>query len=178
VAHAYAYDENYRITSYQNLIPTGNWDAPVTYTYDDTNQLLSDTTASSHYSNTYEYDLAGNRTEKDGEGQTIDDGNRVTARTVNGETYTYAYDEEGNIVKRTDPDGNERQLIYDYRNRLTEVKDYTGTIASGTLKQHVKYEYDTFNRRIARWADTNGNGSSNREEYLERPRGVLRLRQR
>jgi uncharacterized protein RhaS with RHS repeats len=77
----------------------------------------------------------------------------------------YAYDEEGNIVKRTDPDGNERQLIYDYRNRLTEVKDYTGTIAGGTLRQHVKYEYDTFNRRIARWADTNGNGASDREEF-------------
>jgi len=161
VAHAYAYDENYRITNYQNLIPTGNWDAPVTYTYDDTNQLLSDTTASSHYSNTYEYNLAGNRTEKDGEAQTIVAGNRVT---YDG-TYTYAYDEEGNIVKRTDPDGNERQLTYDYRNRLTEVKDYTGTIAGGTLKQHVKYEYDTFNRRVARWADTNGNGASNREEY-------------
>jgi hypothetical protein len=55
--------------------------------------------------------------------------------------------------------------VYDYRNRLVEVKDYTGTIASGTLKQDVRYEYDTFNRRVARWADTNGNGTSDREEF-------------
>jgi len=168
VAHAYTYDENYRVTSYQNLIPSGNWDDPVTYTYDDTNQLLSDETWNaggtgwnSPTSNQYEYDLAGNRTEKDGTAQTIDDGNRVT----DDGTYTYDYDEEGNLVKRTDADGNERILEYDYRNRLVSVKDYIGTASSGTLRQEVRYEYDTFNRRVARWVDTNGDGTSNLEEF-------------
>jgi len=52
-----------------------------------------------------------------------------------------------------------------YRNRLLAVKDYTGTATSGTLRQEVRYEYDTFNRRVARWVDTNGDGTSNLEEF-------------
>jgi RHS repeat-associated protein len=162
VAHAYSYDDNDRVTRYENLIPTGNWDDAVDYTYDDTNQLVEEDTWNSYQDNAYEYDLAGNRTEKDGTAQTVVAGNRVT----DDGTYTYAYDEEGNLIKRTTTaSGNERQLIYDFRNRLIEVKDFTGTIAGGTLKTDVKYEYDTLNRRVHTWLDTNGDGSSDREEF-------------
>jgi RHS repeat-associated protein len=162
VAHVYSYDDNDRVTRYENLIPTGNWDDAVDYTYDDTNQLVEEDTWNSYQDNAYEYDLAGNRTEKDGTAQTVVAGNRVT----NDGTYTYAYDEEGNLIKRTTTaSGNERQLIYDFRNRLIEVKDFTGTIAGGTLKTDVKYEYDTLNRRVHTWLDTNGDGSSDREEF-------------
>jgi YD repeat-containing protein len=51
VAHAYSYDDNDRVTRYENLIPTGNWDDAVDYTYDDTNQLVEEDTWNSYQDN-------------------------------------------------------------------------------------------------------------------------------
>jgi RHS repeat-associated protein len=142
--------------------PSGNWDDAVDYSYDERNQLTGADTGNFFTARSYGYDDAGNRTELNGQPIDVDPGNRV----VDDGTYTYAYDEEGNLVSRTDADGNERVLVYDYRNRLVAVQDYAGTAMSGTLAQEVRYQYDTFNRRVARWVDTNGNGTSDLEEFF------------
>jgi RHS repeat-associated protein len=50
------------------------------------------------------------------------------------------YDANGNLIAKGD-----RQLRYDFRNRLTEVRDGAGLIAS--------YTYDAFNRRVREQVD-------------------------
>jgi YD repeat-containing protein len=65
----------------------------VTYTYDDTNQLTGDG------SNSYSYDLNGNRTMT---GYQTGTGNRLT----NDGTWTYTYDDEGNTTKKSKSTSN------------------------------------------------------------------------
>ena len=78
----YAYDAADRVAS---AIDNG---AAVSYSYDDTNQLTADSTAS------YSYDANGNRTTA---GYATSTGNRTT----NDGTRTYTFDDAGNEIKKS-----------------------------------------------------------------------------
>jgi RHS repeat-associated protein len=61
-------------------------------------------------------------------------------------TYSYSYDDNGNLTTRTRDDGTDTVLYtWDYRNRLSEV---TYEDASLNVTKTVDYEYDTHDRRI------------------------------
>ncbi len=68
---------------------------------------------------------------------------------TSGDTYTFAYDNEGNQTSRTekDSDGNTvdvEDYSWDFRNRLVEVQSYTVSGTVNTLTQTVVYGYDAF----------------------------------
>ncbi len=63
-------------------------------------------------------------------------------------TYTYTYDNEGNLTCRTRKDGNETvTYTWDYRNRLTGV---SAVDADNAPLYSAAYTYDALNRRIGR----------------------------
>jgi RHS repeat-associated protein len=96
---------------------------------------------------TYTYDDNGNRTNS---GFGVTTNNRLT---TDG-TYNYAYDDEGNITRRTKiSDGSYVDYEWDHRNRLISVTDKTGV---GTQTQRVTYSYDAFNRLVQRTFQTIG----------------------
>ncbi|MBI3837867.1 MAG: RHS repeat protein, partial [Planctomycetia bacterium] len=91
-------------------------------------------------------DAAGNRTGVNGQGYQVGPGNQMT----NDGTYSYHYDNEGNLIQRvTVAGGNTRDFTYDHRNRLTEVVDHLGSDA-GPVTQDLKYDYDVFDRPVSR----------------------------
>jgi YD repeat-containing protein len=60
--------------------------------------------------------------------------------------FTYEYDNEGNLTKRTESaTGNYRTFAWDHRNRLTAVTDYN---AQGTRLGKQAYVYDAENQLI------------------------------
>ncbi len=86
-------------------------------------------------------------------------------------TYTYEYDNEGNRTARF-IDANSNGVIdsgdtsitiyvWDYRNRLSQVRDYAyyTAYAGQTPSQLVAYSYDAFNRLVAEDTDSNGDGT-------------------
>jgi RHS repeat-associated protein len=77
-------------------------------------------------------------------GYTTTIGNRLTADG----TYTYSYDNDGNMVGRTRTSDNQvTTYTYDFRNRLTEVLIKT---SGGVTVQDDKFTYDVQNRRIGK----------------------------
>jgi len=114
-----------------------------TYEYDDAGRLKSFTDNEGNVS--YTYDANGNiLTVTDAEGTIIreyDALNRVIKYTdAKGNTIRYVYDEVGNLVKLTYPDGKEVSYEYNAVNQLVKVKDWTNRITS--------YEYDVDGRLI------------------------------
>jgi YD repeat-containing protein len=102
----------------------------VTYTYDDTNQLTGDG------SNSYSYDLNGNRTMT---GYQTGTGNRLT----NDGTWTYTYDDEGSTTKKSKGTNQETWTYgYDHRNQLVWVEKRATD--GGTLQLRADYKYDVF----------------------------------
>jgi len=79
-------------------------------------------------------------------------GNRLTADG----TYTYAYDNDGNMTGRTKTSNGEiTTFTWDYRNRLTEVLIKS---SGGTTLQDDKFTYDVENRRIGKNTLSGGQG--------------------
>ena len=93
-------------------------DGNKTYGYDATDQLTT-VMHSGSVDESFTYDGAGNRT---GGSYGVTTGNRITADG----TYTYSYDTNGNTLQRTKLSNSHVQdFTWDYRNRLTEVKERT-----------------------------------------------------
>ena len=140
--------------------------------YDRLFDLAGQLTQDSHHGETtgYTYDEAGQLTSADhtgqaDEGYTYDEnGNRISGSNVIGPnnrllsdgTYNYAYDNEGNLITKTEiATGTVTTFTYDYRNRLTKVERRD---SAGTLVSEVDFTYDVFDRRIAKTVDADGQG--------------------
>jgi RHS repeat-associated protein len=159
---SYSYDAGTR------LINSSGPEGSLTYTYDQVAQLTGVTGARTE---SYSYDLNGNRTSANGVSYgTPAAGNRLT----NDGTYTYTYDNQGNLLTKTLIADTTQQTLFtwDYRNRLTEVVVKSGT----TTLQDDRFTYDVLDRRIGKstlsggqqwtvydgadpYADFNGSGS-------------------
>jgi len=150
---AYGYDVGNRVTSYTG--PEGS----LTFGYDTTDQLtgVTGTVNGNSYSESYSYDLNGNRQTAsfpvDGVQQNFtytvppNSGNEVQSDGV----YNYTYDNEGNLLTQTRiGDGQLTSFSWDYRNRLTEVTVKDG---QGNLLHDEKFTYDVNNNRIGVWLD-------------------------
>jgi YD repeat-containing protein len=125
-----------------------------TYSYDDTDQLTGVTYSSSSTKNeSYGYDKNGNRSGSQTHATTS--GSFTGSSTVsninqvsNDGKYTYLYDAEGNLTKRTETATSlVQEYTWDHRNRLTlaTLKD-----ASGVVTKTVEYRYDHANRLLQR----------------------------
>ncbi|MGE4003005.1 MAG: RHS repeat-associated core domain-containing protein, partial [Planctomycetaceae bacterium] len=146
----YLYDAASRITQITDV------DGVTSYGYDDRDQLTSaDYTDLTRTDESYQYDANGNRVQSSqhGSGYVTGPANRL----LSDGTYTYEYDAEGNMLRRTritgaEPDGSTtREFTWDHRNRLIAIVD---TLADGTPTQEVEFTYDTLNRRIGKAVDT------------------------
>ena len=137
----YTYDFASRMTGVNSL-----QDGQTNYTNDATDQLTgADHTGQTD--ETYAFDANGNRS-----GYTIGSNNLITSDG----TFTYAYDDEGNRITKTDiSSGGYTTYTWDYRNRLTAVKDYNSLNA---LLKETTYAYDTANRLVKSTYDADGAG--------------------
>src|SRR5581483_3634524 len=127
-----------------------------TYGYDPANQLTSasySTSTGGHQpaNESYSFDANGNRNNT-GYGTGSDN-----LMSSDG-TYDYTYDADGNLTERTQISSTystdyETTYTWDYRDRLTDVKDYDN---SNALTEHVHYVYDVFDHLIATEVDPTG----------------------
>jgi len=129
-------------------------DTATAYTYDDNARLTTaDRTDPVNPDESYGYDANGNRISSHLHNTTYQTGPANVVTTAG--QYTYTYDDEGNLIQRTDTStGSIRQFTYNYRNRLTRVEDRDSV--TGPITQEVQYVYDAFNRRITKIIDANG----------------------
>ncbi len=117
------------------------------YTYYATSELNTVTGARSE---TYTYDLNGNRTMT---GYVTTAGNRLQSDGV----YNYTYDNEGNVLTQTRiSNGEVFEFTWDYRNRLTKIVLKN---SGGTILKEERFTYDVWDRRIGIWLDADGAGA-------------------
>jgi RHS repeat-associated protein len=119
-----------RITDFDFTSLVGD-DGSGDYTYDDRDQLTG-ADYDFQTDESYTYDANGNRTIT---GYTTGDHNRLTSDG----TYNYTYDNEGNVVTKTNISTNESvEYTWDHRNRLVKVtfRDDEGTADSQTIFVH------------------------------------------
>jgi RHS repeat-associated protein len=140
-SYQYTFDSANRIT--QVISNDGTTD----YTYDNGGQLLTaDHHAAANPAESYTYDPGGNRTTSGTQASSYQIGpdNRLNSDG----TFTYTYDNEGNLVQRTEiATSKVRVFQWDERNRLTAVIDKD---AAGNVIQQVLFTYDALNQRIAK----------------------------
>jgi RHS repeat-associated protein len=131
--YAWSYDGANRLTT-EKL----NSNAPMTYSYDLTNQLT--TVQSSYGTQTYGYDGTGNRTNT---GYQTTLANEVTSDG----TWTYTFDSEGIVVKKSKGASAETWTFgYDNLNHLVTAIDKSTD--GGTTIAVATYSYDVFGDRL------------------------------
>ena len=148
----WTYDANGNIASYQdriggitnntydknnNLITSIKGNLKVIKTYNEVNQLISDTDEQG-LTKSYTYDIYGNT---------------ATETDAYGNTLSYEYNGEGNVTKTTDAFGNE------------EIKEYkNGNVVKEISKEGLvtTYKYDSLQREIEK---KNPNGTIETKEY-------------
>ena len=131
----YTYDNADRVSTqaWGSTTATTTLSGAYTYSYDATNQLLSDGTT------TYSYDANGNPTTA---GYQTGTGNQVT---TDG-TWTYTYDAVGDVVEKSKGAGLETWYYgYDTLNRLTSIEQTSNGTA---LLLTVTYTYDVLGHRF------------------------------
>jgi RHS repeat-associated protein len=118
------------------------------YDYDAAGQLTG-ADHTSQVDESYSYDLNGNRTSG---GATIETGNRLAEDGA----YEYSYDQEGNLVRRTEKTtGRYTTFDYDHRGRMVRATTFS---AGGVILAETTSTYDVFDRRIATSLDSDGPG--------------------
>ncbi|AFY71927.1 RHS repeat-associated core domain protein (plasmid) [Thalassoporum mexicanum PCC 7367] len=145
LTYDFTYDDNGRLTRIDNSI-----DGSSDFNYDDDDQLTA-ADYSFQADENYSYDQNGNRTNA---GYQTGDNNRLESDG----TYDYAYDNEGNLISKTDQiSGEVTEYTWDYRNRLTGVvvKD-----SSNNIIQQSDYTYDVYDLRIGKSVDSDGAGAA------------------
>ena len=198
VATAYTYDGLDRLTrlkdakrnkviadneySYNNAGDiTQNVDQSGTHTYGyDLLARLTSATYTGTAAESYAYDGVGNRTSSH---KSATYSYQPFDRLVSTSTATYIYNNNGNMISKSDASGT-TQFVWDFENRLTQVV----TPSSGS----VSYKYDALGRRIQRAPssgvstnfiydgqevvkDINSDGST--VEYLNGPGNDNKIRQ-
>jgi RHS repeat-associated protein len=138
------------------------------YGYDDASQLVearygTGILATGEF---YGYDDNGNRTYA-GNVETGPFPTVVTAldnRLQQDANFTYEYDGEGNLLKRTGRLNTNltTEYAWDQRNRLTSVIEKNG----GSVTKQTNYVYDAENRRVERSFDADGGTPSFTNEYF------------
>ncbi|WP_242504425.1 polymorphic toxin-type HINT domain-containing protein [Promicromonospora panici] len=128
----------------------------ITSVYDLRSRLTSQQVGSTGPRYTYGYD-AKDRTTSYGDPlgvrtMTYDDEDQITKvvreeANQAAETFTYGYDQRGNISARTYPDGTEITSTYDDDSRLTSTTASGGSMGAGSARW--EYEYDVAGRRTA-----------------------------
>jgi len=161
-------DGKYRLTDLTHFDASGAVLADYEYTRDLADQLTQEV----HHGQTYEYtrDDFGQLLTATVDGllsedyQYDDNGNRVSPQTVTGPdnrlledaNFTYQYDAEGNLIRRTDRLTAAYTLYqYDHRNRLVQADVFD---SSGNRLATVEFTYDVYDRLIARGVDPDGAG--------------------
>jgi RHS repeat-associated protein len=126
---AYGYNADGQVTSYTG--PEGT----LNYSYDKDGEL---TGVSGAAQATYSYDANGNRTLS---GYQTGPGNAL----LSDGQFTYTYDKDGNLLSKRDASGDVWSYSWDYRNRLTEVKE---TNAQNQVVLDETFQYDVNNNLI------------------------------
>jgi YD repeat-containing protein len=153
IEQTWDYDFLNRVTQYTNDSDSAINGGVIDYDYDDLHQLTEEAGGTTE---NYTYDENGNRTMT---GYVTAPGNRL----VDDGTYTYVYDDEGNLTDRYFDDSQDPrhlEFFWDHRNRLTSIVERN---AGGTILYQLDYEYDTLNRRVAREQTINEVGPSGGE---------------
>jgi len=142
--YGYAYDTAGRVKQF-----TTNVEGPTTYDYATCGRLLG--ASGGGGSESYSYDVNGNRNSTGYVTQT------GTNRILQDGTYSYTYDNEGNLIRKARLDDPNRPTLYtwDYRNRLTSVSVFNVGL--------VTYLYDPFDRCIGADRDL---GEIGRKRYI------------
>jgi RHS repeat-associated protein len=163
------YDGNQRMQNRKHRDATDTVFSNTTYTYDKANRLetevVNGTTTSFTYDLTdqltgatggrtesYGYDLNGNRNTT---GYVTGTGNRMTSDG----TWTYVYDDAGNITKKTKGASLETWTYgYDHRNQLVWAEKRATD--GGTLQMRADYKYDALGNRLEKAVDPDGTGGA------------------
>jgi RHS repeat-associated protein len=138
--HYYEVDKANRPTTYSTSVNGVGLDRE--YYYDGKGQLVEVDREGSSQDEGYTYDADGNRLNGSSD-YPVGAYNQVAH---DGE-YTFQYDAEGNLTRRTNEAGDYTIYTWDHRNRLTEVTQYS---ESEELMSRVEYTYDAFNQLIGR----------------------------
>ena len=153
IQYGLEYDNASRVTSRRTVVDPAVAAFGVTtasriesYAYDDVGQLTSrDLNAAAGVEDSFVYDGNGNRTSANGVGSTTGKNNRVT----NDGAFTYEYDKEGNLKKRTRiSDGYVTEYEWDHRNRLIDVKERVA--AAGAVVKQISYNYNADDMRVGK----------------------------
>jgi YD repeat-containing protein len=141
------------------------------FTYDNSNQATNTSSTQiaglampfTPTSENYGLDSNGNRTGSANASQSSSGShNRLQADG----TYSYLYDNEGNVTRRTKlSDLKVTDYTWDYRNRLTTVTEKISASAT-TFTKKTEYTYDAFDQRTAKRVDVDGNGTWDRYEVF------------
>lgn len=135
-------------------VPSNPNDYYITFNYDELDRLtgFNDVNYYHDLDTTYEYDKVGNRKSKNNVDYSYYNSDGVTTTTAeladtnrlaDDGTYTYNYDDNGNVATRRDKATNEiTKYNYDYENRLIKVE-----LPNGGL---VEYTYDANGNRVVR----------------------------
>ncbi len=146
----YSYNLNDYVTGLSTTRSEITVNSSLTYGYDTTNQLTSATKPQGTGAETFTYDLSGNRLRKDAE--TVDSTFSERNELKNDKTYTYVYDKNGNLTKKTHiTTGEITTYTWDYKNQLTSVTVKPNATAEPTSE--VSYRYDALGRRIQKNVD-------------------------
>ena len=153
ITHEYAFDEDWRITSYS--VPSCNLEKDFTATDD----RLTASKDSLGHSDTYAYDSNGfykTHTDKLGNVTTFDwhpQLHKLTGKTdALGRTWSYEWCARSNLISKTDPAGNVTRYTYDSHNNRTSVTDPLGHM--------TRYVYDSTGNYLLQTIDAMGGVAS------------------
>jgi RHS repeat-associated protein len=147
----YQYDVAERVTAITDYSSTGTVLLSYTYGYDAGSRLTSETDNGSL--ETYGYNADSELTYAGGNNYHYDaDGDRSTAGYTDGTdneitndgTWTYTYDNRGNVIGKSDGSGDIWTYTYDNANEMTSAVETSG----GTVVVQAAYTYDVFGNRI------------------------------
>ncbi|MDY7007304.1 MAG: RHS repeat-associated core domain-containing protein [Cyanobacteriota bacterium] len=142
--YEFEYDGGDRITQIIDVDGTTN------YEYDKTNQLTdANRSDPNNQDESYSYDANGNRVTSH-----LHDSDYVTGgnnRLESDGTYSYEYDGEGNLIRRTEVATNKvTQYSWDYRNRLVAVTEID---EGGNVTKEVEFTYSATGDRLSKTVD-------------------------